>query len=73
MYLSYILFFPNLVKHRSSIKTFGGFLLFYSAFYPQQILGHIIINRNAEVVHGQRKVGYPCRGGLRLCGALAET
>jgi len=26
---------------------------------PQQILGHILIYRNAEGVHGQRKVGTP--------------
>ena len=35
-------------------------MLFYSAFLPQQILGYILIYRNAEGVHGQRKVGNAC-------------
>ena len=34
-------------------------MLVYSAFLSQEILGYMLICRNAEGVHGQRKVGNP--------------
>jgi len=41
------------------MKNLVDFFLFYSDFLPQQILVYILIYRNAEGVHGLRKVGTP--------------
>jgi len=54
------IYFSKYSKIQKFYEKFGGLVLFYSAFLPQQILGYILIYRNAEGIHGQRKVANSC-------------
>ena len=54
------IYFSKYSKIWKFYEKFGGLVLFYSALLPQQILGYILTYRNAEGVHGQRKVGNSC-------------
>jgi len=55
----FIYFFSKFSSIQKFNEKFGGHFSSFSAFFPQQILGYILIYRNAEGVRGQRKVGNP--------------